>query len=226
MDSNIFSSIVPVLLIGSIGLIVGVVVGILISGLQKGSRPPESDLDGKKMTSALQVYRDPRSRKLAIEYDGSLHQSAVKLSASQKAALAEILGDLSLWIGLRPAAPTALQQQTEGEKTTAPLSAGDEPVLSKAEEQSVANLLAGAAVKIAEPVKEAPKTIAGQIDEILQSKLPQTDLRNRSIRLIELPERGMVVMVDGQAYEGVGDVPDQEVRGLIQSCVAEWEKSS
>ncbi|MCC6956365.1 MAG: hypothetical protein IT316_06180, partial [Anaerolineales bacterium] len=51
MDSNQFSSIVPVLLIGSIGLIVGVVVGILISGLQKGSRPPESDLDGKKMTS-------------------------------------------------------------------------------------------------------------------------------------------------------------------------------
>lgn len=224
MDSNILPTIVPVLLIGSIGLIVGIVVGILISGMQKASRPPESDLE-KEMTLALQVWRDPHSRKLAIEYDGSAHQSATKLSATQKTELVEILADLSSWIGLRSAAPIPPQQQTEADGAAMPSSVSEGPILSRAEEQSVASLLTGLPAKPVEPVREAPKTIAGQIDEILQSKLPQTDLHNRSIRLIELPERGMVVMVDGQAYEGVGDVPDQEVRGLIQSCVAEWEKS-
>ena len=73
-------------------------------------------------------------------------------------------------------------------------------------------------------VPDAPKSIAAQVDEILQEKLPQTPLRERSIRLLEIPGRGLVVMVDGQAYEGVSDVPDEEVRHLIKLCVSEWEK--
>jgi hypothetical protein len=70
-----------------------------------------------------------------------------------------------------------------------------------------------------------PKSIAAQIDEILQQKLPSSPLRNHVIKLLELPEKGLVVLVDQKEYQGVGEVPDLEVRALLQECVAEWEQS-
>ncbi len=72
--------------------------------------------------------------------------------------------------------------------------------------------------------KETPKSIAAQVDEILQEKLLQSGLHNRAIRLMEIPEKGLVFMVDGKAYDGVSDIPDEPVRELIRECVAEWEK--
>jgi hypothetical protein len=69
-----------------------------------------------------------------------------------------------------------------------------------------------------------PKSIAGQVDEILQEKLVESPLANRAIRLMELPGKGMVVMVGLNQYDGVEAVPDAEVRAMIRSAVAEWER--
>jgi hypothetical protein len=69
-----------------------------------------------------------------------------------------------------------------------------------------------------------PKSIAGQVDEILQEKLAESTLANRAIRLMELPGKGMVVMVGLDQYDGVDAVPDEEVRAMIRSSVMEWER--
>ena len=69
-----------------------------------------------------------------------------------------------------------------------------------------------------------PKSIAGQVDEILQEKLVESPLANRAIRLMELPGKGMVVMVGLNQYDGVDAVPDADVRALIRSAVSEWER--
>jgi len=216
MTGNLFSIVIPVLLIGIIGLVVGVVIGVLINSAQKSSRPPVSDADGAKLPVALQVWHDPHSHKLAIEYDGSVFHSANKLTADQKTKLAELFSDLRFWLGLgAPAAPSErLQQVTSDLPQTKTASSDGQVLITRAANEPTIS---------AKPVREAPKTIAGQIDEILQEILPQTEMRDRGIRLMELPGRGMVVLVDGKSYEGVGDVPDAAVRELIQSCVVEWE---
>jgi hypothetical protein len=72
---------------------------------------------------------------------------------------------------------------------------------------------------------DAPKSIAAQVDEILQERLPASQLQGRSIRLVDVPGRGLIVTVDGKSYEGVSEIPDAEVRKLIQECVAVWEKT-
>lgn len=69
-----------------------------------------------------------------------------------------------------------------------------------------------------------PKSIAAQIDEILQEMLEDSPLNSRGIRLMEFPNRGLVVMVGLDQYEGVDAVPDEEVRTLIRSAVHEWER--
>jgi hypothetical protein len=69
-----------------------------------------------------------------------------------------------------------------------------------------------------------PLSITAQIDEILQEKLQDSPFASRPIRLVELPSKGVAVKVGMEQYEGVDAVPDEGIRQLIRSAVAEWER--
>lgn len=69
-----------------------------------------------------------------------------------------------------------------------------------------------------------PRTMAAEIDAILQEKLLSSALAGRMIRLEELPDFRLRVIVDGRSYEGVDAVPDEAARALIQSAVKEWQR--
>jgi hypothetical protein len=68
------------------------------------------------------------------------------------------------------------------------------------------------------------KSIAKQINDILQARLAGTQFEARGITVNDAPDRGVMVTLDGEKYQGVKDVPDEEVRNLIRSAVVEWEK--
>jgi hypothetical protein len=70
------------------------------------------------------------------------------------------------------------------------------------------------------------KSIAMQIDEILQEMIANTPFEERGISVNDAPDHGVMVTLDGNKYPGVKDVPDEEVRNLIRSAVVEWEKTS
>jgi hypothetical protein len=72
--------------------------------------------------------------------------------------------------------------------------------------------------------RASTKSIAAQIDEILQEKLAGQTMEKRAIRLLELPGKGMVVAVGLEQYDGVGAVPDPEIRSLIREAVSDWER--
>jgi hypothetical protein len=67
-------------------------------------------------------------------------------------------------------------------------------------------------------------SIAIQIDDILQARISGTPFEKRGVSVSDGPDHGVRVTLDGQKYTGVKDVPDEEVRNLIRSCVLEWEK--
>ena len=69
-----------------------------------------------------------------------------------------------------------------------------------------------------------PVSIVAQVDEILQEMIKSSELVKRGIKLMDVPGRGMVVMVGISKYESVNDVPDPEIRRAIQAAAAEWEK--
>jgi hypothetical protein len=75
-----------------------------------------------------------------------------------------------------------------------------------------------------EEEEEGPKTIADQIEELLQYRLTLTPtLSNRSIHIRPAPDGGVRIEVDGQWYGGVDDVEDAEIREFIRSTIREWE---
>jgi hypothetical protein len=245
MADDLLLSVVPILLIGVIGLFVGGVIGALLVGSLRGQNETQEQAQDKNLLSALRIWRDRQSGRLILEYEGEKYRTTLKLTAGQRATVAELLNEARTWLGLRetasqveavPVSETSLSKPTE---SPAVAQANFQPLVPVEMAPAVDSDLPAAAIsagaagavlsaqegKGKEKIKEAPKSIVGQIDEILQEKLPLTSLNTRSIRLIELPDKGMLVMVDGQAFEGVGDVADPEVKQLIQACVAEWENS-
>jgi len=82
--------------------------------------------------------------------------------------------------------------------------------------------------RVLQPELKAPEppplSIAAQIDEILQEMLQSSPLASRLIRLIELPSKGVAVMVGLYRYESVEAVPDEDIRQMIRLAVAEWER--
>ena len=78
------------------------------------------------------------------------------------------------------------------------------------------------------PTPAAPvfKSIAMQINDILQERIIGTPFESRGITVNDSPDHGVLVTVDGEKYPGVKDVPDEAVRAMIRAVVMEWEKQS
>ncbi len=74
--------------------------------------------------------------------------------------------------------------------------------------------------------KTAPvfKSIAMQINDILQERIAHTPFETRGITVTDASDYGVTFTVDGEKYPSVKDIPDESVRNLIRSAVKEWEK--
>jgi hypothetical protein len=227
----------PLLLIALVCVAVGVVVGVMVTNLISPKTPaaPASDPD---LEQAAGLWREPQTGSLLVEMDGLKFHSVNDMNDDQRHRLLKGTQDLRLWSGV-PEVP----QGEEAAATGVELVAGGAPAAELAEgEQSLGQ---PPSLPVAETIKrpslnpvevlaralraDVPKTgspplsIAGQIDEILQAKLENSSLKGRAIRLMELPGKGMVVMVGLDQYDSVSSVPDPEIRGLLQACVEEWE---
>ena len=248
MTNDLFYTFVPILVIGLIGLIFGGLFGYLLAGSQKSAGDKAEKTPGEQYVQAVRVWRDRRSGKLVVDLDGNYYASMDKMPTRWRSSLQETLDDLKFFTGaVNPldrvasyAQPVETGQVVPSAVMPAVISAtgqpgaeshtsfaGLDPVAKQAREEILARAIVQQNLpKEKEKEPEAILSIAAQIDKILQDKLPNTPLRERTIRLMELPEQGMVVMVDGKSFDGVGDVQEDEVRQLIQICVAEWEKTT
>lgn len=72
-------------------------------------------------------------------------------------------------------------------------------------------------------IKEEPKSIVQQINDILQDKVTQSSFANAGIKLQETPQ-GVVVWIGNQSFQGIDSVPEGEAKGLIRAAVKQWEK--
>src|SRR5574341_157160 len=75
-----------------------------------------------------------------------------------------------------------------------------------------------------QPPPPPPKSIAEQIDEILQEKIAGTPHRQRGLHVSAGPQGHALFQLDGRAYEGVDDLPDAEARAMVRAAIVEWER--
>ncbi|TET98886.1 MAG: hypothetical protein E3J30_05880 [Anaerolineales bacterium] len=73
-----------------------------------------------------------------------------------------------------------------------------------------------------EAVEPKPASMIEQINAILQEKIDSSGRSHLGVRLLESPSGAARVLIGVQSYD-LADVPDEDVRQLIQEAVAIWE---
>lgn len=238
------STLVGFLLVAVIGLIVGLAAGYLIAGLRNEEQKEDRQTSQDDDAEGVHILRERKTGVLSIKIDGQLYQRGGDLTVNRHNRLVRLLAEVRKWMGTVESAilspDETVAPETMSQSGMPPDSGSEAAPVEKPGSPSVAPPIADEQDKPVQPgsfewlgqmlsrkrTQDVPeKSIAAQIDEILQEKLLDSPLAERAIRLMELPDKGMVVLVGLDKYDSVDDVPDEDVRQLLKDCVSEWESS-
>ena len=179
------------------------------------------------LRKSFRFWREEHSKKLVTQIGDELIDFGDDLQEDHRGLLSLLLVDLQAWIGLETQMKAA--EEREAAKKVAPQSMErDDQGAQKSESPNlsinpVKMIRKGIEADGKLPADNNLVSIAAQIDEILQDSLLGSPLADRGIELEDVPGKGMIVHVGLDSYEGVAEVPDPEVQGIIRKAVAEWE---
>jgi hypothetical protein len=234
------------------GLLLGSLRGEREEEPEDGEESPPGGRPGN-YTPIARMWQGKKGGEFLVELDGKSYLTPDALNNTQRHTLEKSVGELASWLGVvvaneaRPsAAPQtrsdarpAQQPKTEAIPLAAKTQSGasHDPAAPVPPEVTVPPATPHAPVGIqvagiaraivGQPVttvKEEPKSIVGQINTILHEMLEGTPLEERGISLIEDMRKGVIVNIGLSRYEGIDSVPDPEIKKVIRSAVAEWER--
>jgi len=187
--------------------------------VEKHTKPlvePKADLSDIEMVEDIKTSPDytrlvtfgrmVNDDRFAVRFDDEWITEPTKLSFVQKNRLEKNLAEAQRWLGIEP-----LQA---GETQDTP---------GKPYEGAVVPPL------VPEKVVEKHKrqmSIVEQVDDILQELLESRPMVDKQIRLTEMPNKGVIVWVGNEYYEGINAVPDEDVKRIIRKAVKKWEEVS
>ncbi|PWH17928.1 MAG: hypothetical protein DDG59_07190 [Anaerolineae bacterium] len=227
----------------AIAVLIGFLLGSIFSG--KSSEPP-AEAKEQGLQHSITFYTDRQVRGLIVQIDGKTVESPHLLNETQRRQLLLLDQALRKWLNLE-ATPQAKPSQTTPMQESSETNPAQPVEVPEKLSRQEASLLPEPPKAIATPsadappakrgitdwlaqalqpkttVSQPPKSIAMQVDEILQRKLEERGWQQRGIRLLELPNKGMVVMVGLEQYASVEDVPDAEIQAILRASVSEWE---
>ena len=101
----------------------------------------------------------------------------------------------------------------------------NEPLASQSRMRNLLDLRPPPAPEIkAEETPAEPRSIAEQIDVILQELIAQDpEMSQRHIRLETASGGGLQIAVDSETYQRPGQIPDKKVQDLIKVALKQWE---
>jgi hypothetical protein len=214
-------------LIVIIVIILAIVVGLVVSRSRKGtaSQPRKNAVAARpRLQEILRLWRDPDTGRVITEFQNRAIRDPHSLSQSERDYLVRLARDWSTWLGIPEAQPAPKTADSPAAEPAVP-AVEPEPV-APAPQPNMTALPVSPAAPAVPPVTVAPtpRSIVQQVDDILQEKLAAHPVPAPTIRLIEGPDKGVIVMVNGNKYVGIGSVTDPEALAIIRSAAAEWEQ--
>ncbi len=184
--------------------------------------PPGTPVENRLLGISLDERYQPQ-----LELDGK-RVNALQLEPDQRQRLIELMLILRPWVESNAGQKLNSAPQPAPRPMAGPLSSRlPQPAPTPAAPPIPASTpIPTAAPVLVVPVPEpqAPTSLVGQVNAILQSRLIGTPLEEMGIRLVESANGGALVFVGDKTYEGVGDVTDPVVQAAIRAAISEWEK--
>ena len=211
---------VTILLLAFVFLVIGFLLGRMFGQFREVSDaelPEEERMD----RDDVHIIRAATTGRLLIRHKKRTYHHVRSLPLEVHNKVLQMLVDLNKWVGHTP----KTQKETEVEKVLIreKVDTLAEPLISDDVKPTTLVSSVTRAIRGNVKKKESPKSIVAQIDEILQEKLAVSTLENRGIRLMELPQKGLVVLVGLDQYENISDIPDDDIQRIIREAVDEWE---
>lgn len=222
--------ITPIFLI--LAAVIGLLVGLLVASLftpreSKSNAPtePPEELAKDGFTEAARLWYSPSGKRVITELDGEYYREYQPLTPEQKGRVNNLIEQWLFWAG------------KSNEKTAhmriLPAVIDSEESESLPEVAPVLNWSVAEAIKLDEktdpalvPESEKPKTIAGQISQIIDKMLEGNPLKEKGIKLIENSHQGVDVWIGLEKFEGIDAIPYPDVQQLIRQAVTQWESES
>jgi hypothetical protein len=208
-------------------ILFGLLAGLLIASLFSGREPKSEEAAGSTKADTpegeapnqdiLKLRRDSQGA-LQVSLGGSFYQAPGQLEPSQRKQLGEIGQQLAGWLQ-EADQPLELKQQ--------PCDAALEPERGVSRIQPVKPApLSYLLERSHSQPKAGPESLAGQINKILQEQIAAGPLAEKKVEVVDSPSGGIQILLDADHYEGIDQVPDEEVRAAIRAAVKTWERQS
>jgi hypothetical protein len=239
-----------ILLISIFFFIMGAAVIGLMWYFQRLAKPKNSknhNSTDPNLSELARLMRNLQTQEMVVKMDGKPYKTADELSPTQLRRLSLASNVLLKWLDqstpssepmqepppelyATPAqpvtqelipSPSSLKPSETSPDYNPPFVAGSVEEIKPVSTQLPD--LVGGFLKPTPKTEPEIKSIASQINEILQVQLVGTDLDSRGISVNDGNDRGVMVTLDGNQYQGVMEVPDEDVRRAIRSAVLEWE---
>ncbi len=196
--------------------------------------PPPSPGVPEKIELA-RIYRQRSEREIVLEANGRALKTPADVSDAERSWLVTVAKVVNLLLEAKaPGEPTTggvPGQSTAGQiqpptASLPPLNwQPSPPPQFQKPSMNPADILIRA-VQASQVKIDHTKSLAGQIDEVLQEMLEASPLPVGEIHLADNAALGLEVSVGGVKYEGIDAVPDNSVRQVIRAAVAEWQLRS
>lgn len=162
---------------------------------------------------------------MTLDLDGE-RVSSTALNVEQRKRLIDMLNVMRPWLEGKPAsvpAPTSPPPPKpsfgSSQDTSASASSAPQQTVSAAQPTP------STPIKKKDEPEAIPTSIVGQINMVLQKSIVNTPLASRGISLMESVSGGVNVFIGVQRYEGIDDVPDEEIKAAIRAAITEWENT-
>lgn len=224
-----------VLILALICFIIGIIAAFLVQSLREEKKPTDEELPPASveepvietpiarptanMIEVARIWKDKYSLRPVLEMEGDLYRNPEDVQPAQLEKLNATITELCDWLGQPiPTHPPSAE---------APAFLTSEPfpptIVEKPSRRGPLDIIKNSLeADIRSSIKSAPKSLAAQVDEILQEKLAESTMASRGIRIMDTPSADLVVMVGLSKYDGIDAVPDPEIQALIREAVAEW----
>lgn len=211
------------LVIAGAGIIIGLLIGLMINALRgdssrRSTTPSESEA---RAIDNILLWHDRAGGNLIVDIDGATFTGLKQMQSEQRARLETCYGQLKRFLGIQDSALPPIPIKTEQIPQIESL-----PSITT-EVKPVEMLLplgrGRTDQKNANPTPIKPLSIVMEIDSILQEIIAGTPLAERGLKLVETPTHTISVWIDKERYQGIDDVPDQNIQGIIRASVKQWE---
>lgn len=231
MPSNA-SQTIFILFLVAVGFLVGAVLATVLAGREKSKKtslPPTTRVESKpapalnpdQFEEVVGLWRAKGDGRLVVLQGGKAVELASQLPEGKRKQMELAAREWVVWMGLLPSQAKAQPIPT----ASAPKAEFAQPATSSTAPGPVAQAASAAATAAPVEVKKAG-SIVQQINEVLQENLRASGMTGRGISLVEDLQHGVIVYVGLQRFPGIDSVTDPEIRALIKSAVAEWERRS